>query len=664
MIEFRDVGMRYGTQIVLEHVNFKISKGERVGIVGPNGSGKSTIFKMILRDTEPETGQVIIEENPRIGHVRQHLKPLTPDETLLEYAMRGVAGLAEIEKRIHQLEHELSSETDDRVRARLLRELGDLQTEFEHLGAYDLEARVKVSLGGLGFPTCDFNRPFSSFSGGWQMRAELSRVLAAKPDLLLLDEPSNYLDLPAILWLQRFLKTYDGTLVLISHDRYLLRTLTSVTVEVDAQTATRYNGDLAFYLREREIRYRNLLAAKQNQDRRIEQLQRFVDEFRAQATKAAQAQSRIKMIEKIREEAVVLPKRSRAAGFLRLPSAPHAGVEVARMENLAFSYDGRRNVLQDVNLSITRGEKIAIIGFNGMGKTTLLRMMAGTKVPTEGRCTLGHQVKIGYLSQEFSETIPPDASVFECAKRKAPAGTTEKDLRSKLGAFGFSADDISKPSGVLSGGEKIRLAFLRLFLEAPNLMLLDEPTTHLDMEGRQTLENALRQYNGTVCLVSHDIDFVRNTADGIIEITPAGVRRFPGGYEYYLEKTGGLGDGSHMVEPSAAVEQNGGKTQPRQTGKDLRRARALAREKLAPRIRALREKVAKEEADIAAREKELEEISEQLFNPKPDTDFGTLNKRLKVVQDQLDAFSEEWARDAEELERLQKEQSDAVNAID
>lgn len=662
MIEFRDVGMRYGTQIVLERVNFKINKGERVGIVGPNGSGKSTLFKMMLGETEPETGQVIIEENPRIGHVRQHLKPLTPDETLLEYAMRGVTGLADIEKRIHQLEHDLSSEADERTRVRILREIGDLQTEFEHLGGYDLEARVKVSLGGLGFPTADFNRPFASFSGGWQMRAELSRVLAAKPELLLLDEPSNYLDLPAILWLQRFLKTYDGTLVLISHDRYLLRTLTSITVEVDAQTATRYNGDLSFYLKEREIRYRNLLAAKQNQDRRIEQLQRFVDEFRAQATKAAQAQSRVKMIEKIKEEAVVLPKRSRAAGYLRLPPAPHAGVEVARMENLCFSYDGRRNVLNDVNLSITRGEKIAVIGFNGMGKTTLLRMMAGTKTPTGGRCTLGHQVKIGYLSQEFSETIPPDVSVFECAKRKAPAGTTEKDLRSKLGAFGFSADDISKPSGVLSGGEKIRLAFLRLFLDPPNLMLLDEPTTHLDMEGRETLENALKQYNGTVCLVSHDIDFVRNTADSIIEITPAGVRRFPGGYEYYLEKTGGLGDGSRVVEPSAEAAPAEEKAA-RQTGKDLRKARALAREKLAPRIRALREKVAKEEADIASREKELEEISGQLFNPGPDTDFGTLNKRLKVVQDQLDAFSEEWARDAEELERLQKEQSEMMNSI-
>lgn len=663
MIEFRDVGMRYGTQIVLENVNFKINKGERVGIVGPNGSGKSTLFKMLLGQSDPESGQVIIEEKPRIGHVRQHLKPLTPDETLLEYALRGVAGLTEIEKRIHLLEHALPGESDERERARMLRELGELQTEFEHLGGYDLEARVKVSLGGLGFPTADFDRPFASFSGGWQMRAELSRVLAAKPDLLLLDEPSNYLDLPAIVWLQRFLKTYDGTLVLISHDRYLLRTLTDITIEVDAQTATRYNGDLSFYLREREIRYRNLLAAKENQDRRIEQLQRFVDEFRAQATKAVQAQSRLKMIEKIREEAVVLPKRSRAAGYLRLPSAPHAGVEVARMEQLGFSYDGHHKVLNDVNLSIVRGEKIAIIGFNGMGKTTLLRMMAGTKTPTEGRCTLGHQVKVGYLSQEFSETIPPEVSVFECAKRKAPAGMTEKDLRSRLGAFGFSADDISKPSGVLSGGEKIRLAFLRLFLDPPNLMLLDEPTTHLDMEGRETLEKALKQYNGTVCLVSHDIDFVRNTADGIIEITPAGVRRFPGGYEYYLEKTGGLGDGSKVTESSATPKNTEEKTV-RQTGKDLRRARAQAREKLAPQIRALREKVAKEEANIAAREKELEEISEQLFNPKPDTDFGTLNKRLKVVQDQLDAFNDEWAKDAEELERLQKEQAEAMNAVD
>jgi ATP-binding cassette subfamily F protein 3 len=658
VIEFRNIGVRYGTQQVLGEVNFRINAGERIGIVGPNGSGKSTLFRLILGEADPDVGDVIIEQSPRIGYIRQHLKATSDTETLIEYALRGIPGLAEMEHELHALGASLAAAEEDAARVRLLDRLGEVQTAFEHLGGYEIETRVKVSLGGLGFAVEEFEKPFASFSGGWQMRAELSRVLASKPDLLLLDEPSNYLDLPAVEWLQRFLRVYDGTLVLISHDRYLLRTLTTTTVEVDANTATRYNGDLDFYLREREIRHANLLAAKENQDRRRDQLERFVERFKATSSKSTQAQSRMKMIERLDSEAIVLPKRSLASGYLRLAPAPHAGAEIVRLEQVFFSYDGQSNVLHDVDLSIARGDKVAIVGYNGMGKTTLLRIMAGVRAPTSGMCMLGHKVMPGYLSQEFSETVPPEVSVFECAKRCKPAAT-ERELRSQLGAFGFSADDIGKPAGVLSGGEKIRLAFLRLFLAPPNFMLLDEPTTHLDLEGRATLEKAIRAYDGTVCLVSHDIEFVRNTVTSIIEISPAGVRRFPGGYEYYREKTAGeYRDGSPHAAASASAMQAEGAVAP-VTAKELRRARAQARAKLQPQIRALKEKVAKAEARITELEAELETLSEVLFNPKPDTDFAATNKRLKVVQDQLEVFSEEWERDASDLERLQREQEAA-----
>ena len=661
MIEFRNIGVRYGTQEVLGDVNFRVNKGERIGIVGPNGSGKSTLFRLILGEAYADTGDVFIEESPRIGHIRQHLKADSDEETLLEYALRGIPGLAEMEHEIHTLEHTLSETQDGAERARLLQRIGDVQTEFEHLGGYLIEARVKVSLGGLGFPIEAFDQPFKSFSGGWQMRAELSRVLASHPDLLLLDEPSNYLDLPAVEWLQRFLKVYDGTLILISHDRYLLRTLTSTTVEVDANTATRYNGNLDFYLREREIRHSNLAAAKANQDRRIEQLERFVDRFKATASKATQAQSRMKMIEKIEADAIKMPKRSLSAGCLRLAPAPHSGAEVVRIENLDFSYDGVRNVLHEVNLSIARGDKVAIVGFNGMGKTTLLRIMAGTRQPTRGTCTLGHKVIPGYLSQEFAETIPTEASVFECAKRCAP-GATEKILRSQLGAFGFSSDDIGKPSGVLSGGEKIRLAFLRLFLSPPNFMLLDEPTTHLDLEGRATLEAAINKYDGTVCLVSHDIEFVRNTVTSIIEVSPSGVRRFPGGYDYYREKVAGE-NREPDAAPSVSVVPGPDGVNPTVSAKEMRRARAQARSKHQPVIRVLKDKVTKAEARIADLEAELEKLSGVLFNPTPETDFAATNKRLRHVQDQLEAITSEWERDASELDRLQREQDEAQDAL-
>ena len=658
MIEFKEISVRYGIQQVLENVSFRVNKGERVGIVGPNGSGKSTLFRLIMDETHPDNGRITIEESPRIGHIRQHLYSENEEETLLEYALRGIPGLHELESKIHASEKLLRASTDEQQRKSLLRQIGEMQTEFEHLGGYEIEARVKASLGGLGFSTESFERPFVSFSGGWQMRAELSRVLASKPDLLLLDEPSNYLDLPAVDWLQRFLKGYDGTLMLISHDRYLLRTLTSVTVEVDANTATRYNGDLEFYLREREVRYANLLAAKQNQDRQREQLERFVERFKSKATKATQAQSRVKMLERLERDEITLPKRSLAAAHLRIPEPPHAGSEIFRMENLCFSYDGQHNVLANVDLSIGKGDKIAIVGYNGMGKTTLLRVMAGVRQPSSGAAIAGHNVIPGYLSQEFSETIPPEISVYECAKRSAP-DATDKVLRSNLAGFGFGADDIHKNAGVLSGGEKIRLAFLRLFLNPPNFMLLDEPTTHLDLEGRDTLEKAIRAYSGTVCLVSHDIQFVRNTATSILEITPQGVRRFPGGYDYYKEKTAQMQSDETALTSATENDAEESRQNNSVSAKEMRRIRAQERAKWQPRIKVLSSKVEHCEKSIGALEMELEELSEELFNPQPNTDFSTLNKRLKLVQDQIDAFTEEWEQHAAQLEELRRSASES-----
>ena len=488
MIDFRGVCVHYARQDVLSDVTFRVNRGDRIGVVGPNGSGKSTLFKIILGELTPDRGEVVHEGKARIGWTRQNPEPDEEGETLLEYALRALPGLSEIEEEMRLLEEDLADP------AKMSR-YGELQAKFESLGGYDMETRVKVALGGLGFAVEEFDRPFKSLSGGWRMRAELSRVLASRPDLLLLDEPSNYLDLPAVDWLQRFLKAYDGTLMLISHDRYLLRTLTDITVEVDAGTATRYEGGLDYYLAEREVRYEHLLAAKENQDRRREQLQRFVDRFRAQATKASQAQSRQKLIDKIDEARITLPKRHSLSGRLMLAEPPSSGVEMFRCEDIAFSYDGQRNVFENLSFNIMRGDKTALIGYNGLGKTTLMRIIAGAKSPTSGKAVIGHNVVTGYLSQEFAETIPPDLSVYRIAKNAwdAHGGGPEKQFRNRLGAFGFDENDVEKPAGVLSGGEKIRLAFLRLFLSSPNFLLLDEPTTHLDLDGRRILQDALQK---------------------------------------------------------------------------------------------------------------------------------------------------------------------------
>ncbi len=675
MLDFQNISVHYGLQDVLTNVSFRVNKGERVGVVGPNGSGKSTLFKIILGELSTDHGELVIEENPTIGSTRQHPEPDTPEETLLEYAMRGVPGFCELEAKMKALEARL-----DAGETSVLKEYGEVQTAFEHLGGYDLETRVKVALGGLGFAVEEFAKPFASFSGGWRMRAELSRVLASEPDLLLLDEPSNYLDLPAVDWLQRYLKLYRGTLMLISHDRYLLKTLTSIIVEVDAGTCTRYEGDLDWYLREREVRYQHLLAAKENQDHHREQLQRFVDRFRAQATKAAQAQSRQKLIDKIDEERIVLPKRYSRRGRLRLAEPPPSGIEMFRCENMFFSYDGVKNVLHDVTFNVARGDKVAVIGYNGLGKTTLMRIIAGTRQPTAGKAVLGHNVVCGYLSQEFAETIPPDLTVYRNAKNAIPPGMNEKNFRNQLGAFGFDENDVEKPAGVLSGGEKIRLAFLRLFLQCPNFLLLDEPTTHLDLDGRALLQDALQKYKGTILLVSHDIEFVRAVATSVIEITREEVRSYPGGYDYYCEKkaqrereatgaslprTGSprgsgtlaaLNRGSGTPAASPTEDQSPSKL----TSKELRQQRAAERAKIAPRVKELKKRVETAERKLEELQKALDTASEELFNPKPTTDFAEVNRQVRTIQFEIDRYTADWESAATELEQLTHASADVV----
>ena len=634
MIEFRDVSVRYGPEALFEHASFKINAGERVGIVGPNGSGKSTLFKLILGDMTPDAGEVLHEGNPRIGFVRQHLQPATPEQTLLQYCLDGIPGFEQTERDIARLEEALATERDPTAKDRLLRELGEAHTRFEQMGGYSLEARVKESLGGLGYATEDFDRPFAAFSGGWRMRAELSRVLASKPELLLLDEPSNYLDLPAVEWLQRFLRGFEGTLALISHDRYLLRAITKITVEVDGGTVTRYNGPLDYYLTERETRYQQLLAAKANQDRKREQLERFIERFRAKATKAAQAQSREKQLEKLEE--IKLPARSRTAGALRLPKAPHAGAEIVRLEGAAYTYPGGTHpIFSGLDLRVMNGDKIAIVGYNGMGKTTLLRVLAGVRQPTEGKAVFGYHVVPGYQSQDLAETMDPDSTVFAVAKAAAGA-LPEKEL----------ADDCAKPVKVLSGGEKIRLAFLRLFLNPPNFLLLDEPTTHLDLEGRQRLQQAVQDYDGTVVLVSHDVEFVRGTAQNILEITRHGIRRFHGGYDYYQEKLA-----AEAPHPEDAPQKP---QEAKVTSKDLRRQRAQERAAKAPEIKRLKRRVAEAEADIARLEAEQAELTAALGDGSLDAQgLAEAGKRLRAILFDLGKRSLDWEEAATALEALE-----------
>jgi ATP-binding cassette subfamily F protein 3 len=639
MIDFIQVNKQFGTQDVLKSVTFRINAGERIGIVGPNGAGKSTVFSLIGGDIEVDHGEIVLPKHIRIGYLHQQLNPHAVQQNLLEYTEDSIPELKTIPAKIHDLESRMDS-FDAAEKERALKQVGNLQHAFEHLGGYEMRTRAEAALCGLGFKVEEFEQPFAAFSGGWQMRAELARTLIANPDLLMLDEPSNFLDLPAVEWLQKFLRAYEGTMLLISHDRYLLRSLVTVTLEIAGGQATRYAGGYDYYLRERVARIEHQLAAKKNQDREIEQIESFIRRFRAKSTKATQVQSRIKQLEKI--ERIEAPATVANLSKIRIGEPPHSGHEIIRLEQAGFSYDQKRWIFNGLDLQINRGEKVALVGYNGMGKTTLLRTMAGQLEASAGKRVLGHKVVVGYQSQDFAETMPPEKSVFHIVKDGNPAAS-EQEVRRLLGGFGFSGDSVDKKCEVLSGGEKIRLAFARLFIDPPNFLLLDEPTTHLDVNGREALESALKDYKGAVCVVSHDVTFVRNIAEQIIAIDETGVTRYPGGYDYYLEKLEARNPGAGTVEQKAgatASSSSADAAAPVVKGKDARKARAAQRdaEKALKKIETKIERLSEEQ--IA--------LTDQMMSQR-DANFAAINSRLAEIQAAITALEMEWEATAEAL---------------
>jgi ATP-binding cassette subfamily F protein 3 len=649
MIDFRNVSVGFGAQQVLNDVSFRINRGERVGIVGPNGAGKSTIFSLLTDESTPDRGEVSLPREIRVSHLRQQLKPASPDINLLEYSENALPSLIENQREIEALEERLNN-ADEVERERIIRRLGVLQSEFEHQGGYALSGRAKAALGGLGFKVSQFHSPFISFSGGWQMRAELARALVADPDLLLLDEPTNFLDIPAVEWLQRYLRDYKGTMVLISHDRYLLNSLTTVTMEVAGGMVTRYAGNFSKYEEDCRMRHAQLEAARGNQDRRREQIERFVERFRAKNTKSSQVQSRMKMLEKMDE--IEVPRVVMRAPRIKVPKPPLCGVEMLRLEQAGVTYDGETWVLRGLDLRIERGEKIGLVGMNGMGKTTLLKAIAGRLPLNEGRRVIGHNVVIGYQAQDFAEMMDPTRTVLETVKA-ASANLSEREVRGVLGGFFFSGDAVDKKIAVLSGGEKMRVAFARLLMNPPNFLLLDEPTTHLDIPSREALENALHDYEGTVCLVSHDIEFTRHVATSILAMTPPTVRRFPGGYDYYHEKMEAEARAQGAVGSVQGAEGSGqGEGGDR---KAARRERAEKRQELSKVRRPLENRIKAAEKKISELEQEQDQLSGELMKPAPGTDYASLNRRLHEIQATLAETVEKWEKASLELETLPKD---------
>ena len=645
MFRFDNIRKAYASRMVLDDTSFHVHPGERAGLVGPNGAGKSTIFRILTGQESADKGDIKLRKNIRLGWLRQNIPDELKHMSLLDFTCTARPDLDAIQEQIVKLEAQFST-CDDQEK--LLNTIGNLQHDFEAAGGYLIETHARKALHGLGFPDEDLTRPIKEFSGGWQMRAELVRVVISDPDLLLLDEPTNYLDVPAVEWLRDFLLTFQGTLLLISHDRYLLNELTDVTYEVYAGQVSRYPGNYDQYRKIRDERMTRLEVESEKNEKKKEKLEAFVNRFKAKASKATQAKSRMKQLEKMESVDTMVNVQS---VNLRLGTPDPGSPVPAELENMGKSYDGQRWIYRDLSMAIQEGEKIAIVGSNGMGKSTLLKILADRLKIEEGKLTHGYKTTIGYHAQELTDNFRPELNMLEQCKAFS-ATATESRCRQLLGSFGFGGDDVFKLCRVLSGGEKIRLSLLKILLAPPNLLLLDEPTTHLDIQAVESLQAALKEFPGTVVFVSHDIEFIQGVADNIYEVTTSGFRKFHGDYHYYLDqlqKEQKANETTEKAKPATEtleVEDSG------LNRKEQRRKDAEARKARKKRLGPLEKRTQALEKIIADLEAEEKSIVDEFFHDPPADKIKEMNTRLDAISSEKEAAESEWEEKSMELEEL------------
>jgi ATP-binding cassette subfamily F protein 3 len=524
MLTIRDLRKTIGGRTLFENASMQVNYGECVALVGPNGCGKSTLFSIILHESEPDSGAVERDEWTMVGYLPQEGEA-TGSETVLEVATGRVGEIPRLEARLRELEH-----AGDVHGA----EYHEAHAKFDALNDPQVEARAKKMLDGLGFKDRDFHRPAREMSGGWVMRAHLARLLVMAPDLLLLDEPTNHLDLLSLLWLQNYLKTYSGAILMISHDRQFMDELAGRVYEIAGARLISYAGNYSSFLEQREAAYHQQVAAFKNQQREIQGLQEFADRFRSVSSKSAQVQSKIKQIERM--DLIEKPAPPRKPFRFHIPQPPRIGQRALVLEGIHMAY-GDNVVYRDLNLTVERDERTVLIGPNGAGKSTLLKIMAGVVPFQRGERKEGNNAKLGYFSQHRSATLDPAKSVLEEVMASA-AGLREDDARAILGSFMFRKEEIYKKTEVLSGGEKSRLNLVKFLVDPPNLLLMDEPTTHLDILTVESLILALEKYEGTLVFISHDIHLIRKLANKVLQVRGGQVIPFLGGYDYYLEKSG------------------------------------------------------------------------------------------------------------------------------
>ncbi len=532
MIRFDSVSKQHGQQILFVEASAVVHRGEKVGLVGPNGAGKSTLFRLVTREEQPDEGQVAIDRGMTVGHFSQDVGEMSGRSAVAE-TMDGAGPVSAVAAELHELEHALADPARADELDVLVERFGHVQARFDELGGYALESRAREILAGLGFSAEMMDGDVGGLSGGWKMRVALARILLMRPDAMLLDEPSNHLDLESIIWLEEFLRSYAGAILMTSHDHEFMNRVVTKIIEIDAGELTTYSGDYDFYERERAIADAHQQAQFERQQAMLKKELAFIERFKARASHAAQVQSRVKKLDKI--EKVEPPKVRKTLDF-EFRGAPRSGEDVAKLARVSKRY-GSRTVYDGLDLLVRRGERWCVMGANGAGKSTLLKLVAGTTTPDAGTVVVGASVKMGYFAQHAMELLDGETTVWETLQDAFPRASVGS-LRTLAGCFGFSGDDIEKRCRVLSGGEKARLVLARMLYDPPNFLVLDEPTNHLDVATKEMLVRALAGYDGTMLFVSHDRRFLGALSNRVLELGPEGPIPYGGGYREYVARTG------------------------------------------------------------------------------------------------------------------------------
>ncbi|HLP67259.1 MAG TPA: ABC-F family ATP-binding cassette domain-containing protein [Rhizobium sp.] len=532
MIRIDNISKSNSHRILYIEASAALNRGEKIGLVGPNGAGKTTLFRMITGEELPDEGQVSVEKGVTIGYFDQDVGEMTGRSAVAE-VMEGAGPVSAVASELRQLEAAMSDPDRMDEMDAVIERYGEVQARYEELDGYALEGRAREVLAGLSFSQEMMDGDVASLSGGWKMRVALARILLMRPDVMLLDEPSNHLDIESLIWLEEFLKGYDGALLMTSHDREFMNRIVTKIIEIDGGTLTTYTGDYGFYEEQRALNERQQQAQFERQQAMLAKEIKFIERFKARASHASQVQSRVKKLEKI--DRVEPPRRRQTVAFEFLP-APRSGEDVVNLKNVHKTY-GSRTIYDGLDFMVRRRERWCIMGINGAGKSTLLKLVTGTAAPDKGNVSLGAGVKLGYFAQHAMDLLDGDSTILQWLEERFPKAG-QAPLRALAGCFGFSGDDIEKRCRVLSGGEKARLVMAAMLFDPPNFLVLDEPTNHLDLDTKEMLIRALSAYEGTMLFVSHDRRFLSALSNRVLELTPDGIHQYGGGYVEYVERTG------------------------------------------------------------------------------------------------------------------------------